>query len=316
MPCVLPILSLKALYILKQQKRSISSSLLYLFGVISSFLTLSGILFYLKLKGEELGWGFQLQSPTFNVFLLLFFFIVFLLMADLIQIPDRYSDKFSKLSNNQSFLTGFFAVIIACPCTGPFMGAAIGYAISQPAVIYFSIFVFLGLGYAIPYVLIELFPNTFISLLPKPGRWMITLKHFLSIPIALTCLWLAWVIFNQLSFKPNSDIEWEEFSKESIETAINKDEAIFINFTAKWCLICLLNDKTTLSTNDFLKLAKEKKLRLFKADWTNRNKEIRDALTTYDRNSIPLYVYYPKGENTPTILPQILTNEILANTIK
>jgi thiol:disulfide interchange protein DsbD len=316
MPCVLPILSLKALYILKQQTRSILSSLLYLLGVITSFLSLSAILFYLKFKGEELGWGFQLQSPTFNIFLLVFFFIIFLLMADFIHISDRWTGFLSKLSNNKSFLTGFFAVIIACPCTGPFMGAAIGYAISQPTIIYFSIFIFLGLGYALPYVLIELFPNMFITLLPKPGRWMITLKHFLAIPIALTCIWLGWVIFNQLSFKPYSDIEWEEFSKEKVEHAIKNNNPVFINFTAKWCLICLLNDKTTLATNEFKKLAQEKKLRLFKADWTNRSKKINDALAKYGRNSIPLYVYHPDNSREPIILPQILTNEALAQIIK
>ena len=316
MPCVLPILSLKALYILKQQTRSILSAFFYLLGVVISFLSLSAILFYLKLKGEELGWGFQLQSPAFNIFLLVFFFIVFLLMADFIHISDRWTGFLSKLSNNKSFLTGFFAVIIACPCTGPFMGAAIGYAISQPAIIYFSIFIFLGLGYALPYVLIELFPNTFIALLPKPGRWMITLKHFLAIPIALTCMWLGWVIFNQLSFKPYSDIEWEEFSKEKVEQAIKDNTPVFINFTAKWCLICLLNDKTTLATNEFKKLSQEKKLRLFKADWTNRSKEINDALSLYGRNSIPLYVYHPNNSSKPIILPQILTNETLAKIVK
>ena len=316
MPCVLPILSLKALHLLKHGKKSIYSALSYLFGVISSFLLLSTILFYLKSKGEELGWGFQLQSPSFNAFLLLFFFVIFLLMADIIHTSDKWSDKLSKLSNNQSFLTGFFAVIIACPCTGPFMGASIGYAITQPTIIYFSIFFFLGLGYALPFVLIETFPHIFVKFLPKPGRWMLTLKHFLAVPIALTCLWLGWVIFNQLSFRTHTDIVWEQYSQESIDKAIKGNEPVFINFTAKWCLICLLNDKTTLATDEFKKIAKEKKLRLFKADWTNRNKTISEALGSYGRNSIPLYVYYPKGVSNPTILPQILTSKILRETTK
>lgn len=315
MPCVLPILSLKALYILKHQKSSVSSALLYLFGVIASFILLSAILFYLRSKGEELGWGFQLQSPSFNIFLLIFFFVIFLLMSDIIMIPDRWTDYLSKISKNQSFLTGFFAVIIACPCTGPFMGAAIGYAISQPAIIYFSIFIFLAIGYALPYVLIELFPNIFISFLPKPGRWMITLKHFFAIPIALTCFWLGWVIFNQLSLKPYHDIYWEKYSAESVNEAIKNEQPVFINFTAKWCLVCLLNDKTSLATKEFNRLVRDKKLRLFKADWTKRDKEIKDALALYGRNSIPLYVYYSKGSKSPTILPQILTPKILSEAI-
>ena len=129
-------------------------------------------------------------------------------------------------------------------------------------------------------------------------------------------MWLGWVIFNQLSFKPYSDIEWEEFSKEKVEQAIKDNTPVFINFTAKWCLICLLNDKTTLATNEFKKLSQEKKLRLFKADWTNRSKEINDALSLYGRNSIPLYVYHPNNSGKPIILPQILTNETLAKIVK
>ena len=129
-------------------------------------------------------------------------------------------------------------------------------------------------------------------------------------------MWLGWDIFNQLSFKPYSDIEWEEFSKDKVEQAIKDNTPVFINFTAKWCLICLLNDKTTLATNEFKKLSQEKKLRLFKADWTNRSKEINDALSLYGRNSIPLYVYHPNNSSKPIILPQILTNETLAKIVK
>ena len=192
------------------------------------------------------------------------------------------------------------------------MGAALGYAITQPTVIYFGIFIALALGYALPYTLIELFPQFFLRFIPKPGAWMITLKRVLALPIALTCLWLGWVIFNQL--KPATathDIQWEPYSPAKAEQALQNKEAVFINFTAKWCLVCLLNDKSSLSTDEFKQLTKNKNIRLFKADWTNRDERIRDALKTYGRNSIPLYVYYPQGSRAPIILPQILTVDIL-----
>ncbi len=313
MPCVLPILSLKALYLVQnKQHASAASALMYLLGVVSSFAALSGILFYLRQSGTELGWGFQLQSPAFNIFLFLLFFVIFLNLTDKLPMPDRCADYLSKLAGNKSFLTGFFAVIVACPCTGPFMGAALGYAITQPTVIYFGIFIALALGYALPYTLIELFPRFFLRFIPKPGAWMITLKRVLALPIALTCLWLGWVIFNQL--KPASiaqNIQWETYTPDKVEQALQNQEPVFINFTAKWCLVCLLNDKSTLATDDFKNFAKNKKIRLFKADWTNRNETIRDALKTFGRNSIPLYVYYPQGSRTPVILPQILTIDIL-----
>ena len=318
MPCVLPILSLKALY-LAQHKEQTSplSALVYLTGVLCSFMVLSGILFYLRGIGAELGWGFQLQSPAFNLFLLLLFVLIFLNLLDKLQIPATFADKLHKFAGNQSFLTGFFAVIVACPCTGPFMGAALGYAMRENALIYFGIFLSLGLGYALPYVLIEMFPHRFLNFIPKPGAWMITLKRILALPIALTCLWLGWIIFNQLRPIPHQqEILWQPYNPEEVSQAIEKNEPVFIDFTAKWCLICLLNDKTALSTETFKHLANQNKIRLFKADWTNHSQDITTALKAYGRNSIPLYVYYPPQHSTPQFLPQVLTTEILKQTFK
>ena len=318
MPCVLPILSLKALYLAAHKEQaSITSALIYLAGVLCSFLLLSGLLFYIRGLGTEMGWGFQLQSPVFNICLFLLFFLIFLNLIDRLPIPDTYADKLSKLAGNKSFLTGFFAVIIACPCTGPFMGAALGYALREPPLIYFTIFLSLGLGYALPYVLIESFPRFFLKFIPKPGHWMITLKRILALPILLTCLWLAWVTYNQLRPTIHSqELLWETYTPQKVEYALQKGEPVLIDFTAKWCLICLLNDKTVLSSKEFKSLIKKKKLHLFKADWTNHNQEIADALKAYGRNSIPLYVYYPPHSSVPQYLPQILTTEILQNTFK
>ena len=317
MPCVLPILSLKALYLAAhKEKSSIFSALMYLSGVLSSFMVLSGALFYLKSAGTELGWGFQLQAPAFNIFLFTLFFIIFLSLLDKLPIPALWTDKLNRLSANRSFLTGFFAVVIACPCTGPFMGAALGYAISQTPLIYFGIFLALGLGYALPYVLIEAFPNLLLKYIPKPGHWMITLKRILSLPIALTCLWLGWVTYNQLKpNNPSTDILWEEYNDTRITDAVNKNEPVFIDFTAKWCLICLLNDKTALNSDTFKQLAKSHRIRLFKADWTNRDDIIKKALEKYNRNSVPLYVYYPPRAEQPIILPQILSEKIITETL-
>ncbi len=318
MPCVLPILSLKALYLIQnKQHTNIFSALSYLSGVVCSFLILAGILFYLREIGNELGWGFQLQSPLFNVILLLLFFIIFLNLIDKLPLPDTFANTLSKIAGKQSFLTGFFAVVIACPCTGPFMGAALGYAITKPALIYFSIFLALSIGYALPYTLIELFPRFFLKYIPKPGYWMITLKRILALPILLTCVWLGWIIANQIApAQDKAEIAWEAYEPQKVETAIKNNQSVFINFTAKWCLVCLLNDKSTLSTQTFKDLAKQKNIKLFKADWTNKDEVIGEALKSYNRNSIPLYVYYPQGKSKPKILPQILTTDIIKEELK
>ena len=318
MPCVLPILSLKALYLIQnKQHANIFSALSYLSGVVCSFLALAGILFYLREIGNELGWGFQLQSPLFNIILLLLFFIIFLNLIDKLPLPDTFANTLSKIAGKQSFLTGFFAVVIACPCTGPFMGAALGYAITKPALIYFSIFLALSIGYALPYTLIELFPRFFLKYIPKPGYWMITLKRILALPILLTCVWLGWIIANQIApAQDKAEIAWEAYEPQKVETAIKNNQPVFINFTAKWCLVCLLNDKSTLSTQTFKDLAKQKNIKLFKADWTNKDEVIGEALKSYNRNSIPLYVYYPQGKSKPKILPQILTTDIIKEKLK
>lgn len=344
MPCVLPVLSLKALYLVQNHRHaSPLSALAYVAGVVCSFMLLAGILFYLRELGAGMGWGFQLQSPVFNAVLLLLFFLIFLNLTDRLPLPDACADTLSRLAGKQSFLTGFFAVVIACPCTGPFMGAAIGYAVAKPALIYFGIFLALSLGYALPYALIEMFPGFFLKYIPKPGHWMITMKRILALPILLTCFWLGWVIFNQFrpaaadapdaakadtvpgttsaadtsspGISPSADAAaepvWEPYTPAKVAAALAARRPVFINFTAKWCLVCLLNDKTSLSTETFRRLAAEKNIALFKADWTNRDETIRDALKAYGRNSIPLYVWYPAGKQTPVLLPQILTPDIL-----
>lgn len=315
MPCVLPVLSLKALYLVQNRRQtSFFSAMAYMSGVLCSFLFLAGILYALRESSETLGWGFQLQSPLFNTLLFILFFLIFLNLIDCFPLPDSFADTLSRLAGKQSFLTGFFAVVVACPCTGPFMGAALGYAITQPAVAYFGIFLALGLGYALPYTLIELFPAFFLRKLPKPGRWMITLRRILALPILLTCCWLGWIIFSQLSpSAPEETLKWENYTPEKVSQALKKQQPVLIDFTAKWCLVCLLNDKTSLSTETFRKTAVEKKIRLFKADWTNHNETIGNALKKYGRNSVPLYIYYPQGKTEPVILPQLLTTGILQN---
>lgn len=313
MPCVLPIISLKALQLVKNTKqKSIKSALAYMLGVISSFILLATILYYFKKMSLSLGWGFQLQSIEFNLFLLILFFLIFLNLIGKLEIPDKFSKYLTLIPSSQNFITGFFAVIVATPCTGPFMGTAIGYAMLSSTTAYFSIFISLAIGYALPYTLIELKPQLIIKYLPKSGPWMTTLKHWLAIPIALTCIWIFWVILNQLNFSSQKEeINWQPYSQKNIEKALNNKQNVFINFTAKWCLVCMLNDKTTLSTKSFKDLAKQKNIALIKADWTTKNDTITKALEEYNRNSIPLYVYIKNDTKEKTILPQILTTKKL-----
>jgi thiol:disulfide interchange protein DsbD len=239
--------------------------------------------------------------------MIVLFTFIFLLFMDIITLPPA----FHRFSQSNSFVTGFFAVLIASPCSGPFMGVAIGYALLQPLYLYYPIFTALALGYALPFTLADMFPRFVAKILPKSGRWMFYAKRILAIPVLMTVLWLIWIFVAQVSHDSTTEQSmWQDYNPTKIEQLRAQKKPILINFTAKWCLICLMNEKTTLSKTNFLHLAKQKDIQLFKADWTNKNPLISQGLEQYGRNSIPLYIYYDKNGNY-TILPQILTLDIL-----
>ena len=320
MPCVFPVLSLKAISLAQsiRQDGHIHRGLLYLSGVLSCFMLMAFLLYLLRGSSFGPGWGFQLQSPVFTALMLGIFILLFLMMTDIIKIHGRWLTVLDRFSGINSFMTGFFAVLIASPCTGPFMGAALGYALFQPPQIYFPFFLSLGLGYALPFALAEMYPAVVRRILPKPGKWMNIFKKILSIPILLTCLWLGWVLYH-LTNIPDRQAEsesWQPYHEQTVLNHVHNGRGVFIDFTAKWCMTCLANEKLVLDTKRFSDFAKDNNIVLFKADWTTENPDITRALNRYNRSSVPLYVYYPpqktKGQNNDfIILPQILTFNII-----
>ncbi|MBR1840504.1 MAG: thioredoxin family protein [Alphaproteobacteria bacterium] len=308
MPCVFPILSLKIFTLINHPKTSHSpwhNALYYTLGVLLSFLLLTTLLVALKNSGEAVGWGFQLQSPWFVGTMALIFFILFLFMAEWLHFPSFAGDFIHKTAAFNSFTTGFFAVLIASPCTGPFMGAAIGYAFMQNTAEVYAVFSALALGYALPYALIELYPTTISRIMPKPGRWMQRVKIILSVPILLTAVWLATVWVKQLDFSVENTTsfgeKWQPYDVRKIADLNEKGEKIFIDFTADWCLTCKFNEKFLIKTQRFKEFTARNNIHLFVADLTEYNDEYYKALHAYGRDGIPLYVYYNNG--TYKILP-------------
>lgn len=325
MPCIFPILTIKAISLAQGTINKIKSrieALLYMAGVIVSFLIIATFLVVLRAQGEEIGWGFQLQSPIFVLIMIVIFFIIFLMLLDIINIKTPFANKVGRISFTRrkidSFMTGFFAVLIASPCTAPFMGIAIGYTLAQPMYIYYPVFIALSVGYALPFTLVGFFPKAIHKILPKPGKWMDILKKIFAIPVFLTCVWLIWVLYSQLNFNADKNvhrIEWEEYSPEKVEILLKQNKPVFIDFTAKWCITCIVNKKIALQSNDFINLAHQKNISLLRADWTNNDEEITKALKAYGRNSIPLYIYYNGNGVNYKILPQLLTPKILLEEI-
>ncbi len=326
MPCIFPILALKVIALVKSRENKITGkieAMLYSLGVLFSFLIVATILLLLRLGGEEIGWGFQLQSPIFVGIMAIIFFVIFLMLFDLISIPNPWLDRLGKISLKKqlynSFITGFFAVLIASPCTAPFMGIAVAYALSAPIYVYYPVFAVLAIGYALPFALAGFFPQAINRVLPKPGKWMDTLKKIFSIPVLLTCFWLLWVLANQLletRGKNGDELQWRPYNSLEVAEAVREKKPVFIDFTAKWCITCLVNKKIALQSDEFVNLVKQRNILLYQADWTNKDDTITSALEEYGRNSIPLYVYYNGKSEKYVILPQLLTSRVLRNFLK
>ena len=379
MPCVFPIISLKVLSFVSMGGESTTKirthSLLFCLGVLLSFITIALILLVLKSSGAFIGWGFQLQSPVIVGLLSMLMFVIGLILLSDINIGSSLTRLGNVGSNSSgyssSFFTGVLAVVVASPCTAPFMGAAIGYALIQPSFVTLPIFISLGLGFCIPYLILSVKPNL-ISSLPKPGQWMETLKEFFAFPMFATSLWLIWVFSIQtgvdalidllISLLVISLILWtvrkldskkskillfiaglifistqlisinnlgptsnnpqvEEKNKipwySGIEDNYKKnDQAYLINFTAAWCITCQANDKIALSRPSVVEYMSNNNINYVVADWTNRDKEILDVLNIYGRSGVPLYVFWKPGMDKSIVLPAILTESLVLDTIR
>jgi thiol:disulfide interchange protein DsbD len=214
MPCVFPVLSLKLLALMQHQRADDAAhrphaslrahGLAFAAGVVLSFVALAAFLIVLRAGGEQLGWGFQLQTPWVVATLVLLFFVIGLnligafelnLGSAVVNSAAAQRTQTDRLSG--SFGTGALAVLVAAPCTAPFMGAALGYAVTQPAPAALAVFASLGLGMAAPYLLLTLAPGL-LARLPRAGAWMLRFKQAMAFPMFATCVWLLWVLAQQV----------------------------------------------------------------------------------------------------------------------
>jgi thiol:disulfide interchange protein DsbD len=214
MPCVFPVLSLKLLSLMQHQRAEDEArvphaslrahGLAFTAGVLLCFVLLAGLLIGLRAAGEQLGWGFQLQTPWVIAALLLLFFLIGLNLLGAFEFSFggalASSGAAQRLQGDRlsgSFATGVLAVVVAAPCTAPFMGAALGYAITQPAPVALAVFAMLGVGMATPYLALTCMP-ALLKRLPRPGLWMLRFKQVMAFPMFATCVWLLWVLAQQI----------------------------------------------------------------------------------------------------------------------
>lgn len=375
MPCVFPVLALKALAISKKAEaapaRVRRQGLAYLGGVALSFLALSAALILLKQSGEILGWGFQLQSPAFVAVMIYLFLLLGLALAGMFELPLLFGGLGGKAaaedSAKGSFTTGILAVMVATPCTVPFMAPAVGYAFTQSAAVNLLIMLALGVGLAFPYLLISFYPPL-LRLLPKPGPWMATFKQFMAFPMFATAAWLLWVLeqqtgaaglaimlsvaillvflvwlgrggkhkallwliglglvaYSSYSLTPHqpmtemleqSGYTVEPFSPQKLAELRAQNRPVFVNATAAWCITCKVNEQLALKSATLAKAFRQKGITYMVADWTNYDDAITGFLQQFDRQGVPLYVYYP-ADGEPQVLPQLLTESIVLEHIQ
>ena len=320
MPCVFPVLAIKLLGITQladKPKTMRLSAWAFSVGVLISFLLLGGLMLALRAAGSQMGWGFQLQSPWVVAALAIMFVIMGLNLSGLFEfghfVPSSVASFQFAIPATKSLWSGVFAVVIASPCTAPFMGASLGLAIGFPAWQALPIFGAMGLGMALPFLLVSI-SSAWLKYLPKPGAWMNTFRHVMALPMYVTALWLVWVLGLQTGWWDNDQaptqstlsasesgasrpsIVWEAWSEDKVRAARKDGRPVFIDFTAAWCVTCQFNKKTTFADASLLKDFAQKNVLLLRADWTRYDPAITQALNNLGRNGLPVYAWYAPGQ--------------------
>jgi thiol:disulfide interchange protein DsbD len=313
---------------------------------------------------------------VFSLLIAYLFFVVGLNLSGVFELSGRFAGVGQSLAARHgttgAFFTGVLAVIVATPCTAPFMAAALGFALSQPAPQTVAVLLALGLGLALPYLLLSFTP-ALQRLMPRPGPWMDRLRQFLAFPMYASAVWMIWVLTQQtgpdgviyalggmiliafaiwllklgsgasaatwvrrglaaaavlLAFAAALKLEdgsataasasggpaggvnfdgWERFSRERMNQAVAEGKPVFVDFTAAWCITCLVNERVALETPAARKAFEQTGTVKLKGDWTNRDPEITGLLKELGRAGVPLYLYWAPGAPSPKILPQVLT---------
>jgi thiol:disulfide interchange protein DsbD len=385
MPCVFPVLSIKAMGLVEQAKKHPTvvraKGLVFAAGVIGSMLCLAGVLLALRAGGEQIGWGFQLQSPLFLTLMVYLLLAVGLNLSGVFEVGGALAGVGDGLtqgdSYHASFFTGVLTTLVATPCTAPFMAAAVGAALTKPPIVALCIFAALGFGLALPYLVLSFAP-WMRGALPKPGAWMDTLKQIFAFPIYASAAWLLWVLAQEASSlglgaalagailialaawayqksksgsagsrvaglatavlglliaillpvrfadvaaaspsvskgTAQSADGWLPYDAAQVAKLNAEGKPLLVNFTASWCLTCLVNERNAFMDSAVQEVFRSKGVTLMKGDWTNRDPAITQALSAFGRAGVPLYVVYngKPGSTEPVVLPQILTASVV-----
>jgi thiol:disulfide interchange protein DsbD len=383
MPCVFPVLAMKAAAFVRHGGHGRSAmrrdALAYTVGVLVAFGAMAAVVVAIRATVGDVSWGFQFQSPIFSLLVAYLFFVIGLNLAGVFEVGGSFAGVGQSLTAKSgsvgAFFTGVLAVVVATPCTAPFMAAALGFALSQPAPQTFAVLLAMGLGLALPFLALATVP-ALQRLMPRPGLWMDRLRQFLAFPMFASAVWMIWVLTQQtgpdgviyalggmvliafaiwllrttssmgsagtigswlrrglaaaavlLAFAAVLKLEdgpaaassasgpsqgvsfdgWERFSRARMTEAAAAGKPVFVDFSAAWCITCLVNERVALETPATRAAFERTGTVKLKGDWTNRDPEITGVLKELGRAGVPLYLYWAPGAPQPKILPQVLT---------
>jgi suppressor for copper-sensitivity B len=331
MPCVLPVLLVKLTGVLDLSGRE-RAHLRGMFlstaaGIVASFLVLAGGLAAAKETGAAVGWGIQFQQPAFLALMA----VVCLLFAaniwGLFQIPmpafvgrvALAGDARLGGDHARSFFTGVLATALATPCSAPFVGTAVGFALARGPGEILAIFLALGVGLALPYLAVAAAPGL-VALLPRPGAWMRWLKGALALTLVATAIWLMSIIGVQtglLGARAAADAgeQWVPFDESAIAGEVASGKVVFVDVTADWCLTCEANKKLVIDRDPVAARLKQDGIVAMKADWTRPDPTIADFLGRQGRYGIPFNIVYGPGAPAGIVLPELLTAQSVTSAL-
>jgi len=316
MPCVLPILSLKLLALLAHsgghRLHARAAFLASTAGILVSFLGLATILILIRSAGHAIGWGLQFQQPVFLGLMIAILIAFSANLWGLFEIPlPAWAGELGTGGNSLAghFMSGFFATLLATPCSAPFVGTAISFALSRGAQDIFVIFLALGTGMSLPFLSVALWPEL-ATKLPHPGPWMGLVRRILGVSLATTAAWLVVVLVGVLGHTTQSKsttIAWIPFDRAAIAQHVAQGHVVFVDVTADWCISCKVNKLTVIERGEVASALSSPGTIAMQADWTKPDEEIARYLESAGRFGIPFDAVYGPGTPDGIALPELPT---------
>lgn len=318
MPCVLPVLSLKLASVISHGGGHNSqirwSFLATAAGVIASFIVLGIVLLALRNAGIAIGWGIQFQQPVFLILaaLAIGFFGLVMLDIAILPVPGFVQNWGRALPSGLvgDFVSGALATLLATPCSAPFVGTAVAFALTATGEMLMLIFVVMGAGLALPWIAVAARPSL-VGFLPRPGRWLIALKRVLAGGLFATSFWLITVLATHVSSNSAPDGQWQAWAPGLAEEKAALGQVVFVDVTADWCITCQTNKAFVINTEQVMEEFRARDVVLLRADWTKPDDEISQYLALNGRYGIPFNMIYGPAAPQGIPLGEILTTSMV-----